>query len=341
MKRARNGLSRPERLHQDPFWSTQGSSWGINYETSVINGDGRAEVWEDFCKSARSCAITRRTCRLGGALKAAAARVLQGVWQRTAPMELQRFRDEPDDDEALGRATGGVYVYATLQQAAAVYLLRATAEQHGLRAQNVPAFGSCGIHACEEEGQLWSAQSGCVTEDVPQLLARRAADAEWLRSNGSVRLPDGRPVDVHVLEAAIAEKQLRGASEMPATAAWLESPIPYRSSANYRVVAAAEAERQTATIDEYLTRLAESATRVWYTPVALAARGAALGAHVSLVQMCNDTLERLKLTPRPAEGDARPVRYVGFLDAPGMPTHFVRLELAPDADPAFVAASLP
>jgi len=35
------------------------------------------------------------------------------------------------------------------------------------------------------------------------------------------------------------------------------------------------------------------------------------------------------------------VRYVGFLDAPGMPTHFVRLELAPDADPAFVAASLP
>ena len=63
--------------------------------------------------------------------------------------------------------------------------------------------------------------------------------------------------------------------------------------------------------------------------------------HVSLVQMCNDTLERLKLTPRPAEGDARPVRYVGFLDAPGMPTHFVRLELAPDADPAFVAASLP
>ena len=84
-----------------------------------------------------------------------------------------------------------------------------------------------------------------------------------------------------------------------------------------------------------------AATRVWYTPVALAARGAALGAHVSLVQMCNDTLERLKLTPRPAEGDARPVRYVGFLDAPGMPTHFVRLELAPDADPAFVAASLP
>ena len=121
----------------------------------------------------------------------------------------------------------------------------------------------------------------------------------------------------------------------------MESPIPYRSSANYRVVAAAEAERQTATIDEYLTRLAESATRVWYTPVALAARGAALGVHVSLVQMCNDTLERLKLTPRPAEGDARPVRYVGFLDAPGMPTHFVRLELAPDADPAFVAASLP
>ena len=62
---------------------------------------------------------------------------------------------------------------------------------------------------------------------------------------------------------------------------------------------------------------------------------------VSLVQMCNDTLERLKLTPRPTEGDARPVRYVGFLDAPGMPTHFVRLELAPDANPAFVAASLP
>ena len=112
-------------------------------------------------------------------------------------------------------------------------------------------------------------------------------------------------------------------------------------AAAQKTTSAAEAERQTATIDEYLTRLAESATRVWYTPVALAARGAALGAHVSLVQMCNDTLERLKLTPRPAEGDARPVRYDGFLDAPGMPTHFVRLELAPDADPAFVAASLP
>ena len=302
----------------------------------------------ECCNTDRVCTLRVFACLLGSLHSVGSCDVQHwevlavGVWQRTAPMELQRFRDEPDDDEALYRATGGVHVYATLQQAAAVYLLRATAEQHGLRAQNVPAFGSCGMfHACEEEGQLWSAQNGCVTEDVPQLLARRAADAEWLRSNGSVRLPDGRPVDVHVLEAAVAEKQLRGASEMPATAAWLESPIPYRSSANYRVVAAAEAERQTATIDEYLTRLAESATRVWYTPVALAARGAALGAHVSLVQMCNDTLERLKLTPRPTEGDARPVRYVGFLDAPGMPTHFVRLELAPDADPAFVAASLP
>ena len=43
-----------------------------------------------------------------------------------------------------------------------------------------------------------------------------------------------------------------------------------------------------------------------------------------------------------ADGDARPVRYVGWLDAPGMPSHFVHLArhptLAPDVD---VAALLP
>ena len=63
---------------------------------------------------------------------------------------------------------------------------------------------------------------------------------------------------------------------------------------------------------------------------------------VVVVQLRDDSLERLALTPRPADGDARPVRYVGWLAAPGMPSHFVPLArhptLAPDVD---VAALLP
>ena len=53
---------------------------------------------------------------------------------------------------------------------------------------------------------------------------------------------------------------------------------------------------RTAAIEEYLTQLAASPSRVWYTPVALVARGAALGAYVVVVQLRHDSLDRISLT---------------------------------------------
>ena len=68
----------------------------IDYAAGERTGDGRAEVWEDFCKAARTCELTGQTCRLSPTFKAAAARALQAFWQRTAPEELPRYRDEPE-----------------------------------------------------------------------------------------------------------------------------------------------------------------------------------------------------------------------------------------------------
>ena len=195
MKRTRrDGLARPVRVRDDAFW--RDALWGIDYAASERTGDGRAEVWEDFCKAAKTCELTGQTCRLSPTFKAAAARALQAFWQRMAPEELPRYRDEPDGDEALRRATGGLHVYSSLLQAVAVHVLRATAEAHGLQAFNVPAYGSCAIHACaapEDGAPLWCAEDGRVTEDAARLLALRAADAAWLRAHLATRLPDGRP----------------------------------------------------------------------------------------------------------------------------------------------------
>ena len=403
MKRTRReGLARPARLRDDAFWCD--AVWGIDYASGERTGDGRAEVWEDCCQAAKTCGLTGQRCRLTPCLKAAVARVLQAFWQRTVPTKLGRCHDEPMDDEALQRATGGLYTYSTLLQAAAVHVLGAAASEVGLRAANVPAYGSCAIHACaapEDGAPLWRRCEGGagvrVEEDGQRLLALRAADAAWLRTNLAHRLPDGRSVETHLLEAACAELQLPG-RERPAAMAYVswaqagdgagEAVGEARASADDGTVnedaadddaasaasAAASTDKasagdegggaeeagegddegaeahgasdemaiHTAAVDEYLAELASSPTRVWYTPVALVARGAALGVHICVLQLRDDALERLPLTPRPAAGDTRPTRYVGWLEAPGMPSHFVRLErradLPPDLD---VAEMLP
>ena len=61
MKRAhgQGGLKRPVRLNEDPFWVN--AAWGIDYETKQISGDGRAEVWEDFCNAAKTCVCSEHT----------------------------------------------------------------------------------------------------------------------------------------------------------------------------------------------------------------------------------------------------------------------------------------
>ena len=88
MKCARQGLARPGRLHEDAFW--RDAAWGIDYASGERTGDGRAEVWEDFCQAAKTCELTGQRCRLTPGLKAAAACVLQAFWQRKAPAELPR-----------------------------------------------------------------------------------------------------------------------------------------------------------------------------------------------------------------------------------------------------------
>mmetsp|Transcript_22408 Transcript_22408/g.72000 ORF Transcript_22408/g.72000 Transcript_22408/m.72000 type:complete len:358 (+) Transcript_22408:58-1131(+) len=347
MKRARGaGLARPARLRVDVFWRDEG--WGIDYASGERTGDGRAEVWDDFCHGAKTGGLTGQRCRLTPGFKAAAARVLQAFWQRKAPAELSFFPDEPADDNALRRATGDLYTYSMMLQAAALHVLGAAAFEVGLRAVNVPAYGSCAIHACaapEDGAPLWRMRAGeagvlVVEEEGQRLLALRAADTEWLRTNLAHRLPDGRSVETHLLEAACAELQLSG-RERPAAMAYISRAQACDGGAAGEAVGEArastddgtaedEAALRTAALNEYLTELAASPTRVWYTPVALVARGAALGANVCVLELRDDLLERLPLTPRPADDDSRPVRYVGWLEGPGMPSHFVRLERQAD-----------
>ena len=69
MKRARQGLARPARLHEDAFWCD--TAWGIDYASGERTGDGRAEVWEDFCQAAKTCELTGQRCRLTPRVKAA------------------------------------------------------------------------------------------------------------------------------------------------------------------------------------------------------------------------------------------------------------------------------
>jgi hypothetical protein len=228
MKRAREGLARPARVREDAFWHD--AVWGIDYASGERTGDGRAEVWEDFCQAVKTCELTGQRCRLTPGLKAAAARVLQAFWQRRAPAELARCHDEPTDDEALRRATGGMYTYSTLLQAAAVHVLGAAASEVGLHASNVPAYGSCALHACgapEDGAPLWHRREGGVgmrvEEDGQRLLALRAADAAWLRGHLVLHLPDGRTVETHLLEAACAELELPG-RERPAAMAYVSRP---------------------------------------------------------------------------------------------------------------------
>ena len=335
----RDALVRPSRVRDNDFWKD--SMWGIDYTTGEHNGDGRAELWGDFCRAAKTCELTHRTCRLTPSFKAAVARVLQAFWQRRAPCDLPFYPDEPVNDEQLVRSTGGLYTYSTLLRAAAVHVLRATAEEQGLTVHDVPAFGSCALHACyapEDGAQHWVVtQDGRIEENVPQLLALRAADAAWLRAHLATVLSDGRTVEVHLLDAAITEVRQRGSSDLPAGTA-LAAALDEAST----VEATGDEADRTAAIEEYLTQLAASPSRVWYTPVALVARGAALGAYVVVVQIRHDSLDRISLTPRQADGDVRPVRYIGYLDAPGMPSHFVRLARGRQIDPDMdIAALLP
>ena len=62
MKRTRRALAWPARVHEDPFW--RDPRWGIDYTAGERTGEGRAEVWEDFCQAAKTCELTRRVCRL-------------------------------------------------------------------------------------------------------------------------------------------------------------------------------------------------------------------------------------------------------------------------------------
>ena len=81
------------RLNEDPFWVN--AAWGIDYETKQISGDGRAEVWEDFCNAAKTCELTRQRTRLTQGFKAAAARVLQACWMRVTPDAVRCSKMSP------------------------------------------------------------------------------------------------------------------------------------------------------------------------------------------------------------------------------------------------------
>ena len=113
-----------------------------------------------------------------------------------------------------------------------MHLMCAAVAEVGLKAMDVPARGSCAPHACaapEDGPPLWCrsmSHAGMrVDEDVQRLLAYRAQDAQRLLANLILRMPDGRTIETHLLEAACAELMLHDdPGELPAASAYTSAP---------------------------------------------------------------------------------------------------------------------